>query len=120
MSVTIESDLKDILNKVDQKLDKLDEKIDKFGQEFNSKIDKLDQKLNSKIDRVGQNLNNKIDKLVEDVNDLKVSTVRLEEKVEGLNKRIDFQEFINRGILIGLIVTVIGGAAKLFGFVKTP
>jgi hypothetical protein len=30
------------------------------------------------------------------------------------------QEFTNRGILIGLIVFVLGGAAKLFGFFPKP
>jgi transposase len=39
-----------------------------------------------------------------------------EEKVEGLSKRIDNQEFVSRGVLIGLIIAIAGGAAKLFGF----
>ena len=33
------------------------------------------------------------------------------------NERLDNQEFISRGVLIGLIVALLGGLAKLFRFV---
>ena len=59
-------------------------------------------------------LENKIDKIGEDVSDLKVIEV-LAEKVEGITKRLDTQEFINRGVIIGLILAVLGGFAKVFG-----
>ncbi len=95
MSVTIESDLKEILNKIDQRLDKLDTKIDNLSKDLNTKID---------------NLSN-------DITDIKVGVAKLEEKVDGLSKRIDNQEFISRGVLIALIVAILGGFAKLFGFV---
>jgi hypothetical protein len=80
MSVTIESDLKDILSKIE-----------------------------GRLDRIEQNLS-----------DLKVGQARLEEKVEGLSKRIDNQEFVSRGVLIGLIVAIAGGTAKLFGWIGNP
>ena len=53
-----------------------------------------------------------------DLSDLKISVAKLEEKVDGLSKRLDDQAFVNRGVLIGLIVAICGGAAKLFGFVS--
>ena len=59
-------------------------------------------------------LENKIDKIGEDVSDLKVIEV-LAEKVEGITERLDTQEFINRGVIIGLILAVLGGFAKVFG-----
>jgi hypothetical protein len=31
---------------------------------------------------------------------------------------MDNQEFLSRGVLIGLIVAILGGFAKLFGFVN--
>jgi hypothetical protein len=40
--------------------------------------------------------------------------------VLGLGKRLENQEFTNRGILIGLIVAVLGGSAKAFGFLLNP
>ncbi|WP_322785868.1 hypothetical protein [Stanieria cyanosphaera] len=44
----------------------------------------------------------------------------LDTKVEQLDKRVGNQEFTNRGILIGLIVVILGGAAKFFGIVGNP
>jgi predicted nucleic acid-binding Zn-ribbon protein len=44
--------------------------------------------------------------------DIKVLTTSIQE----LDKRVSNQEFTNRGILIGLILALLGGALKLFGF----
>jgi hypothetical protein len=44
----------------------------------------------------------------------------LDEKIEGLTVRVGYQEFTNRGILIALVVAVLGGGAKLFGFFPNP
>jgi hypothetical protein len=70
-------------------------------------------RIEGKIDDLGKELNEVRQK---DLADLRVGQARLEEKVDGLAKRIDDQEFISRGVLIGLIVAIAGGAAKLFGF----
>ncbi len=89
MSVTIESDLKEILTKIDTKLDTLSRDVTdlKVGQaRLEEKVDGLEKRLESKLD--------------------------------GLSKRMDNQEFISRGVLIGLIVAILGGFAKLFGFVN--
>lgn len=80
--VGVEYDLKEILTRLENKIDKLENKIDKIG---------------------------------EDVTDLKVKVEVLAEKVEGISKRLDTQEFINRGVIIGLILAVLGGFAKIFG-----
>ena len=57
-------------------------------------------------------LENKIDKIGEDVSDLKVIEV-LAEKVDDITKRLDIQ-FINQGVIIGLILVILGGFAKVF------
>ena len=44
----------------------------------------------------------------------------LDAKVEQLDKRISNSELTNRGVLIGLIVIILGGAAKLFGLMGNP
>jgi predicted nucleic acid-binding Zn-ribbon protein len=44
--------------------------------------------------------------------DIKVLTTSIQE----LDKRVSNQEFTNRGILIGLILALLGGGLKLFGF----
>ena len=98
MTTTIETDLKEILSE--------------FKQEF-------------------VKINQRLDKIDETVTELKVNQVRMEErlsvqinlldaKVSWLDKRIENQEFTSRGILIGLIVVVLGGAAKVFGFFPNP
>jgi chromosome segregation ATPase len=41
-------------------------------------------------------------------------------KVEQIDKRISNQEFFNRGIFGGIVLIVLGGAAKIFGWVGNP
>ena len=94
----------------------------------------IETSLEKALDQINQNLketNQKLDALQSDVTDIKVGQVRLEAeikrveetlsiKMDGLSKRLDNQEFISRGVLVALIVTIIGGFAKLFGFIGTP
>ncbi|MBD2308458.1 hypothetical protein H6G17_23570 [Chroococcidiopsis sp. FACHB-1243] len=74
-------------------------------------------------------LETKINKISEDVSDIKTNLVRVEaglkgeirvldEKIDGIAKRVDTQEFINRGVVIGLVLAILGGFAKIFGFVS--
>jgi archaellum component FlaC len=98
MSVNIETSLKEVL-------EKLERKIDDQYKGLEQKLDKLD---------------GKIDNIAKDVNELKVSVARLDEKVDGLSKRLENQEFVSRGVLIALIVAILGSFAKLFGFVGNP
>ena len=71
----------------------------------------------------------KVDKISEDVSDIKTNLVRVEaelkgeiwvldEKIDGIVKWVDTQEFINRGVVIGLVLAILGGFAKIFGFVS--
>ncbi len=76
----------------------------------------LDQ-INQKLDNLAQNV---ADIRQKDLVELKVGQARLEEKVDGLAKRVESQEFISRCVLIGLIVAILGGFAKLFGLVGNP
>ncbi|MDW8117111.1 MAG: hypothetical protein RMI92_11865, partial [Geminocystis sp.] len=58
-----------------------------------------------------------LEKIEGDITDLKVGQARLEEKMDALDKRLEFQEFINRGILIGFLAAILAGLAKLFGVI---
>jgi hypothetical protein len=40
----------------------------------------------------------------------------LEGKVDGHGKRLDNQEFLNRGVVVAVLAALIAGAAKVFGF----
>ncbi len=87
MSVTIEQDLKEILSKIDQKLDGLQKDI-------------VDLK-------IGQT-------------EIKGEIKTLSERINGIDERVKNQDFISRGILVGLILAILGGLAKLFGFAGNP
>ena len=70
-------------------------------------------KINQRLERIEQILHNEL-------TGLKVGQARLEEKVDSVGKRLENQEFISRGVLVALIVTIIGGFAKLFGLIGNP
>jgi hypothetical protein len=68
--------------------------------------------------------------------ELKGEIKALDEKITGLSKRgrsakpfrrrppksapLDSVDFINRGVFVALIITILGGFAKIFGFVGNP
>ena len=41
----------------------------------------------------------------------------LDTKVEQLDKRIANQEFLNRGVFIGLLLALLGGIVNIFGWI---
>jgi outer membrane murein-binding lipoprotein Lpp len=119
-NIQIESDLKDILIKFDQKLDKLSSDLTdlKVGQaRLEGKIEAVDEKLSGQIKSLDEKLSGQI-KAVDEK--LSGQTKSLDTKVDQLDKRIGNSELTNRGILIGLVVIIFGGAAKLFGLVGNP
>ena len=83
------------------------------------------------LEAVLTRIEGKIDSLQRDVNkleigqseirgDIKALDERLTTEIKGLTARVANQEFTNRGILIALVVAILGGAAKLFGFLPNP
>jgi len=80
-------------------LSRFEQKIDRQFAEVNQKLEKIDDRLN-KLE-IGQA-------------ELSGEIKTLDEKVSGIGKRLDNQEFINRGILVSVIIALLGGAAKLF------
>ena len=96
----IQTDIADILQEIksDQKELKSDQK--EILKEVNS-IKLAQAKLEGKIEAVDEKLSGQIK--------------ALDTKVDQLNERIRNSELTNRGVLIGLVVIILGGAAKLFG-----
>ncbi|ACK69585.1 conserved hypothetical protein [Gloeothece citriformis PCC 7424] len=72
------------------------------------------------LGKILERIEGKIDNLQKDITDLKVDMATVKTKLEGLEKRMDNQEFLSRGVLIGLMVAIIGGFVKLFGWVGNP
>lgn len=90
----IEVDIAEVLKDIQTKQDKILEEVKdiKVGQaKLEGRIDTLDEKLSGQIKT-------------------------LDAKVEQIDKRVANQEFINRGVLIGLILALLGGAAMVFSF----
>jgi hypothetical protein len=106
---TVTYSLEAILTRIESKIDKIDERLTKL--EIGQAELKAELKGDIKV------LDEKIEGLKGELKgDIKV----LDEKIEGLTTRVGYQEFTNRGILIALVVAVLGGAAKLFGFFPNP
>jgi predicted nuclease with TOPRIM domain len=101
----IRSDQREILKEISSVKDKANH-LEVSLETVKRDIKTLDQKLSGQIETLDQKLSGQIE--------------ILDTKVEQLDKRVGNQEFLNRGILIGLIVVILGGAAKFFGFVGNP
>jgi archaellum component FlaC len=114
MSLTIETDLKDIFNKIDQRLERMEQgqnelklsvselkgEVKTFGTELKGDIKALDEKLSGEIRTLDGKLSGEIK--------------TLDTKVDGLSTRVGNQEFLLRTIVGGLILIILGGAAKMF------
>ncbi len=102
---TVTYSLESVLTRIESKIDSLEKRMDERFDKVDERFDKVEDRL-TKLE-IGQA-------------DLKGDIKVLDEKVEGLTVRVAYQEFTNRGILIALVVAVLGGAAKLFGFFPNP
>ena len=120
---TVSYTLEDVLDRFEQKMDKqfaeVNQKMDRQFAEVNQKMDRQFAEVNQKMDRQFAEVNQKLNKLEIGQVELSGEIKTLDEKVSGIDKRLDNQEFINRGVLVALIVALIGGAAKLFGWLPT-
>jgi hypothetical protein len=81
-------------------------------------------RIEGKIDFLQRDVNERLNKLEigqsELRGDIKALDERLTTEIKGLTTRVAYQEFTNRGIFIALVVAILGGAAKLFGFFPNP
>jgi archaellum component FlaC len=138
----IETDIASILVQINQKLERIDNRLNgvEVGQaKLEGKVEALDEKLSGQIKAVDEKLSGQIKAVDEKLSgqikavdeklsgqikavDEKLSgqIKALDTKVDQLDKRIGNQEFLNRGIFGGIVLIVLGGAAKLFGWVGNP
>ncbi len=94
MAITIESDLKEYLVKFEQKLDNLQKDVG----DVKVAIAKLEGELKSDM------------KSLE--GELKGDIKALDAKMDGISKRLDTQEFINRSVVVGVVLALIVGVVK--------
>ncbi len=133
----IEKQFTEVNQKVDRQFAEVNQKMDRQFAEVNQKMDKQFAEVNQKMDRQFAEVNQKMDRQFAEVNkkleiidgrlnkleigqaELSGEIKTLEEKVIGIDKRLDNQEFINRGVLVAVIIALISGVVKLFGFFPT-
>jgi septal ring factor EnvC (AmiA/AmiB activator) len=120
---TVSYTLEDVLDRFEQKMDRqfaeVNQKMDRQFAEVNQKMDRQFAEVNKQFAEVNKQfaeVNQKLNKLEIGQVELSGEIKTLDEKVSGIDKRLDNQEFLNRGVLVALIVALIGGAAKLFGW----
>ena len=106
---TVSYSLESVLTRIESKIDSLEKRM-------NDRFDKVDERFDKVEDQLTKVEIGQAELKAELKGDIKV----LDEKIEGLTVRVAYQEFTNRGILIALVVAVLGGAAKLFGFFPNP
>ena len=124
---TVTYSLESVLKEIKDSIKEVNQKIDTLQQDVNQKIDSLETRMDERFDKVDERFDKVEDRLTkleigqaELKGELKGDIKVLDEKIEGLTVRVGYQEFTNRGILIALVVAVLGGAAKLFGFLPNP
>ena len=113
---TVTYSLEDILVRIEDKMDARFEKIDRQFERIENKMDSQFAEVNQRLTKleVGQaELSGDIKALDERLSG-EIKT--LEGKVDGLGKRLDNQEFLNRGVVVAVLAALIAGGAKLFGF----
>jgi DNA anti-recombination protein RmuC len=128
---TVTYSLESVLKEIKDSIKEVNQKIDTLQKDVNQKIDTLQKDVNQKIDSLEKRIDERFDKVEDRLTKLEIGQAELkgelkgdikvlDEKIEGLTVRVGYQEFTNRGILIALVVAVLGGAAKLFGFFPNP
>ena len=91
------------------------EKVEYDLKEILTKLDSRFETLETKLENRFEKLETKLDKVIVDVAEVKTNLVRVEatfkgeieglsKDIQGISKRLDGQEFINRGVAIGLLV----------------
>ncbi len=113
---TVTYSLEDILERIENKMDARFEKVDRQLTEMNQRLMKLEvgqAELSGDIKALDERLSGEIKALDER---LSGNIKTLSEKVDGLGKRLDNQEFLNRGVVVAVLAALIAGGAKLFGF----
>ena len=112
---TVTYSLEDILERIENKMDARFEKVDRQLTEMNQRLMKLEvgqAELSGDIKALDERLSGEIKAIDERLSgDIKT----LSAKVDGLGKRLDNQEFLNRGVAVAVLAALLAGSAKLFG-----
>ncbi len=109
----IELDIKEVITQINQKLDTLTKEVSELRTEL--KVGQTELKAEFKAGQAELKAELKAGQA-----ELKADLAKVNEKISGLEKRMDFQEFLSKGLLITFVSAVFGILAKLFGFIGNP
>jgi hypothetical protein len=136
-SPTIEIDLVKVLERIEQNIadfrKETEQNFADFRKETNQRFDKLEERmtnleigqarleerLTGEMKALDEKLTGKMKALDEKLTG-KIETANA--KLDGLDKRLDTQEFISRSVTVGLVLAIAAGVVKLFfpGFPGNP
>lgn len=123
---TLTYTLEEVLQRFEQRFERqfaeINQKMDKQFAEVNQKFAEVNEKMDRQVAEINQQfieVNQKLHKLEIGQVELSGELKTLDQKIADIDKRLDNQEFINRGALVALIVALIGGTAKLFGWMPS-
>jgi septal ring factor EnvC (AmiA/AmiB activator) len=95
MAASIDNDLKELLQKFDQRFDKLENK-------FEQRFDKLENTFEQKLEK----LDNKLDKVSEDITFVKVDLATVKTKLEAIDERVNKIEGSQKNQIWSLITII--------------
>ncbi|MFM7438161.1 MAG: hypothetical protein ACKO2V_06080 [Snowella sp.] len=122
----IEQNLADFRKETNQRVDKLEERMTnleigqaRLEERLSGEMKALDERLSGEIKALDEKLSGQIKALDEKLTG-KIETANA--KLDGLDKRLDTQEFISRSVMVGLVLAIAAGVIKLFfpGFPGNP
>jgi len=108
--VTVTYSLEAVLEKIIQKLDRMDDKFENLQKEIvEIKVGqvRLESELKGDIKALEIELKG-------DIKALETEIKTVETEVKGIGKRLDTQEFINRSVVVGFVLALAAGVVKLF------
>lgn len=112
----VETDLGVILSQINNKLDAISTDVTelKLGQtRLIGKVNSVDERLTGKIEILDEKLTGQI-KSVDERLTGEIKSVN--STLQQIDKRVGNQEFLNRGIFVGLLLTLLGGIANWLGW----
>jgi archaellum component FlaC len=98
---TIETDLGSILERIERKIDTNQSKTDEALKRIEVAQAEIKGDIKANYEKLSGQINT------------------LDEKASGIGKRLDNQEFLSRGILGGVALALLVGAASFFGLIPS-
>jgi hypothetical protein len=115
--ITITYSLEEVLGQIQQQLARMDARFDKVDEQFKVVHQEMaeikTQIVKQEVELKGEMAAIKT-QIVKQEAELKGQIKALSIEMQGIGKRLDTQEFINRSVVVGFVLAVLAGVVKLF------